>query len=176
MDIQRLRELYAVSPDSPSGVVMAADRRRGSGKKGRPALHTLRNNGCGALYYGGAYVETTSQGKVRHHLSAHRVVFALTYGYWPETVDHIDGDTLNNNPLNLRAATAAQQQANKGVSRRSVTGLRGVYYRPEDSAVRPYRAMCKGKYLGIFHTPEEAHAAYQHAAAEAYGGFNRATR
>ena len=45
---------------------------------------------------------------------AHRVVFALRHGRWPEgAVDHIDGDRTNNRPDNLREATGSQNKHNQ---------------------------------------------------------------
>lgn len=42
-----------------------------------------------------------------------RVLFFLALGFWPETVDHKDGDTRNNRRGNLRAASMHQQSFNR---------------------------------------------------------------
>ncbi len=60
----------------------------------------------------------------------HRVVWALANGRWPGSgmqVDHIDRDTRNNHPDNLREATASQNQRNQSANKG--TGLYGVYSR-----------------------------------------------
>jgi len=60
----------------------------------------------------------------------HRVVWALAHGRWPGSgmqVDHIDRDTRNNHPDNLREVTASQNQRNRSANK--ITGLYGVYGR-----------------------------------------------
>ena len=47
------------------------------------------------------FIHPVSRQKV--DVSAHRIVFAMTHGRWPEMeVDHIDGCRTNNRPENLR--------------------------------------------------------------------------
>lgn len=46
-------------------------------------------------------------------LSAHRVVFALVHGRWPENeVDHINRDRTDNRPCNLRDVTHSENMLN----------------------------------------------------------------
>lgn len=45
---------------------------------------------------------------------AHRVIWAIYYGKWPDnTIDHIDGDSLNNRISNLRDVTQLENNCNK---------------------------------------------------------------
>ena len=85
-------------------------------------------------------------------------------------VDHINGNRLDNRRCNLRVATHQQNMANKGVSKRSSTGYKGVY-----ATGRRYEARIKyhdnEMRLGIFDTPEEANVAYQRKAVELHGDF-----
>ena len=62
----------------------------------------------------------------------HRIVFAIHNGNFPErgmTVDHIDGNKLNNKIENLRIATYSQNLSNK-ISYNNTSGAKGVIWNP----------------------------------------------
>ncbi len=96
-------------------------------------------------------------------------------GAWPDQIDHINGDRMDNRWANLRLATNSQNHAN---SKRYVTnrcGFKGVSWRSDKNKwsariVRNYRA----KNLGYFDSPEQAHEAYVRAAEVVHGEFARA--
>lgn len=92
-----------------------------------------------------------------------------------ETVDHVDGDGLNNQRSNLRAASRAGNAHNRKVRRDSTSGFKGVH-RNGPSGL-PWRAqICvagKKKHLGLYATPAAAAAAYDEAARKHYGEFAR---
>jgi hypothetical protein len=101
-----------------------------------------------------------------------RLVWVWHNGPIPEglTVDHIDRDTTNDRSWNLRLATPSQQQLNKGRGAtkydlpKGVTRMHGRY-----KAHIGTGGSGQSRHLGIFDTPEEAHAAYCAAAQEFYG-------
>ena len=60
---------------------------------------------------------------------AHRIVFALHYGRWPEgEVDHINGDGGDNRPKNLRDVSPTQNQRNRPEALNNTSGATGVYW------------------------------------------------
>lgn len=59
-------------------------------------------------------------------LECHRVAFAIYHGYWPENVDHFDGDTLNNSISNLRPATKSLNGRNRYLAKHNTSGIPGV--------------------------------------------------
>ncbi len=62
-------------------------------------------------------------------VAAHHVVFALKHGRWPQaSIDHINGDPLDNRPENLRECTHAQNMWNKRVYKNNKSGVKGVYW------------------------------------------------
>ncbi len=76
---------------------------------------------------------TRSSGRYFHgsifgeKLLAHRVVFALFHGHWPVgTVDHINGDSFDNRPANLRDVPHIDNCRNWPLSKASSTGVTGV--------------------------------------------------
>lgn len=58
-----------------------------------------------------------------------RVVFYMHYGRQPKgVVDHVDHDTLNNRPDNLRDATMSQNGMNKSMQSNNTSGYKGVSF------------------------------------------------
>lgn len=85
-------------------------------------------------------------------------------------IDHRDGDGLNNQRLNLRGATKAQNGMNRSKNRNNTTGYKGVE-RAKTGFVARIMANGKRMYCGIYRTPHEAARAYDKAALELHGEF-----
>jgi len=104
-----------------------------------------------------------------HTFKRSRVIFYMTHGYWPEpAVDHINGDSLDDRPANLRAASLSQNRAN---SRRRP---RHRYDLPEGVSLTKqgkFMARLCSKSLGVFTNAADAAIAYKSAKTEAYGEF-----
>jgi hypothetical protein len=63
-------------------------------------------------------------GFLKNRYYAHRIVFAITHGYWPSgIIDHIDGNSSNNSPENLREVSDSENSINSKRSHFS----KGVY-------------------------------------------------
>jgi len=106
----------------------------------------------------------------------HRITFAMTNGRWPDLhVDHANGVRDDNRPCNLREATRSQNNANSKISLRNTSGLKGVGFHKQIGRFRAdIRIEGSLKYLGLFDSAEEAHAAYMRAAQQFHGQFARA--
>lgn len=109
---------------------------------------------------------------------AHRIVFAITYGYDPHPlqIDHIDGNRSNNRPCNLRVATNSQNNANKNkLISTNKTGARGVCFK---KATGRFQASVgvngKNKHVGYFGTIQDAAAAAEKAREKHFGEFVKA--
>jgi hypothetical protein len=103
---------------------------------------------------------------------AHRLAWLYVHEKWPaEHIDHINRDVGDNRISNLREATRSQNMANAKRKTNSRSGFKGVI--AEGSKWRAYLGGYRTKYLGLFDTPEEAHAVYLAAATARHGEFAR---
>lgn len=104
--------------------------------------------------------------------AAHRLAYLLVHGELPQFLDHIDRNRANNRISNLRACTLSENQFNKGVTKRSTSGIKGVAWNDKS---KKWRAQSKlnGKsyYLGSFESKEEAINAYQSFCKKNHGDF-----
>lgn len=115
-----------------------------------------------ASFYGYA-VTNTSRRSGRRVMWMHREVMRAVDG---QIIDHIDGDTLNNQKSNLRFVTESQNHWNQRTRKDSKSGLKGVdSYRAKYGRWRAYIKVGKKKcHLGYFSSAELAHEAYKEAA------------
>ena len=70
--------------------------------------------------------KTTKIDGVRYRV--HRLIFMMFHGFMPETVDHIDGNPLNNRIENLREATRSQNQQNRTKPKTGKNHVKNVYF------------------------------------------------
>lgn len=120
---------------------------------------------------GYAYVQVD-----RMRFSLHRAIWAIANGFWPErTIDHIDGDTLNNAISNLRLASFAENCLNRKKYKNNQSGEVGVSRKHGKWAAQVNKGG-KSHYLGLFDTKEAASAAYKAAATALHGEFSRHTQ
>lgn len=94
---------------------------------------------------------------------AHRLVWLLTYGEWPEhEIDHLDRNRMNNRISNLRAVTTAENGHNRRMSNNNSSGYPGVSFNKQHKKYVTYIGVNDNiTYLGLYNTAEEAFLAYQ---------------
>lgn len=91
---------------------------------GRRAFETISRG-----YYRGRFGE--------HKILAHRVVWAMVHGAWPENfIDHVSGDTLDNRIENLRDVVKSQNARNQRLADRNNSGALGVSWIVRDQKWR----------------------------------------
>lgn len=91
------------------------------------------------------------------YMLAHRTAWVLHFGSWPAaTIDHINGDRLDNSASNLREVAMAENLKNKAIQKNNQSGHIGV----RDAGAGKWRAGIHGNgkavHLGTFDTIEEA--------------------
>jgi hypothetical protein len=127
---------------------------------GKPAFTSI----CHYGYREGAIFNMT--------FKLHRVAAAIMDGEWPEVIDHIDGNPLNNVWDNLRTVDQSANMRNQKQHASNTSGVTGVTW---DASKNKWAASIwlnnKRKHLGRFETLQEAASA--RSAANKENGFHQ---
>lgn len=121
--------------------------------------------------FNGRYASRTKrENGLKKTILMHRQIMAFPGS---AQIDHINGDKLDNRRCNLRLASNAENQYNRGKQKNNTSGFKGVRLnRKSNKWCAQLKFNGKFHYLGIFHTPEEAHEKYLQFSREKHGDFH----
>jgi hypothetical protein len=144
--------------------------------KHRPEMSGQRNGKFAGALAGNVRPDGCIDIKIHGKLyRSHRIAWFWMTGEWPSAqIDHRDLNRGNNKWNNLREATHSQNLWNRGINASNTSGYKGVSYNKGCKKWQAYISVSgRRRHLGLFATPEEAHAAYSLAATELHGDFAR---
>lgn len=121
----------------------------------------------GGTYYARRYSHRIA-GK-EFYIEMHRLILGLSPGDGKYT-DHIDGNGLNNQQMNLRVCTQQQNTFNQKV-KRGTSKFKGVCWHKRDKKWHAQIQHKKNIYLGYFESEIEAAKTYDDKARELFGEF-----
>ena len=100
----------------------------------------------------------------------HRLIYLVTYGSLPKSLDHIDRDKTNNQPENLRPILQIHNCVNRLIGKNNKSGYKGVSWH-KVSSMWAARGSYDGSntHIGLFSCKREAGLAYNHHALSVYG-------
>lgn len=129
-----LHGLFSYNPKT--GQVIARKQVRGRRAKGSVV---------GCLYSNG-YLVVMVLGK---QYGLHRLIWLMQTGEWPNQIDHVNHNKVDNAWDNLRSVSQKENQRNKPISKRNKSGIVGVRWRPNK------RQWCAsitfdGQYYGLY--------------------------
>lgn len=168
-----LHEIFAYDPET--GALSHKERPRWMFKSGYNGGETSWRtwntkhagepvSNCGS----GGYLRVNINGR---RYFAHRLIWLMTHGEWPEEVDHINGDRSDNRLCNLRAVDRQGNMRNTALRSNNTSGYIGVSYSKRDDVFIAYITVNKHtKVIGRYATAEQA--AEARAKAQAEHGFH----
>lgn len=119
----------------------------------------------------GGYLQIMLKGR---RYSAHRIAFALSYGFMPMIVDHINGNPSDNRLCNLRAADNVKNGQNTKPRVKSSSRFKGVS--PSEYGTWQVHIKAeprKNKWIGRFRSEIEAAFMYDIASLKYHGEFGQ---
>lgn len=115
------------------------------------------------------YLATKIAGK---HYCIHKLVYLWHHGVWPEQLDHINQDSLDNRVENLRQADSCDNMQNRRVFKNNVSGAKGVcWHKRRNKWQVSVGVNCKIKHIGYFEDFELAELVAHEARQKFHGAF-----
>lgn len=140
--------------------------------------HTLKRKvSRGKAAAGSVITQTGNHGYLRvrvdgEYYLVHRLLWRMRTGVWPDRVDHIDRNPLNNRADNLREVTHAQNMQNTKMQVNNTSGHRGVsWHKASQKWIVQINNHGKSTYGGLHHCKETAIKTYNQLQQSLHGAY-----
>lgn len=169
---ERLRELFGY--DAETGVLTWKQRDSSWFKDGFRTAQGEANN-WNTRYAGksAGYLASVGYRYValpgNHRVPEHRIIWAICYDEWPDTIDHINGIKTDNRISNLRNVTQSVNMKNAAMWSHNTSGVTGVMF---DKRAKKWKSYIKvgSKMINLGHSEDfEAAVSMRLAAEDKYG-------
>ena len=170
-----IQSVLKIDPTSPSGLTWLYRKDMPNEWNTRFANKPSGCKSTNSDAYQKWVFKITYKGKQKG-LLASRVVFLLQNEYLTKgkEVDHIDGNSLNNNPLNLRETNRFQNSYNSKLRKNNTSGHKGVcWYKSTSKWNVRIKVNGKSHFLGNFANKEDAIKVAIKARNKLHGYFGR---
>lgn len=106
----------------------------------------------------------------RKKQNIHRFIWLLMMGEWPNVIDHVNRDRLDNRWSNLRNVSHSENSYNRPRGKNNKSGLKGVCWDTNHSRWKVYINL-DGKQVGLLNTKDFFEACCVRKSAENKSGF-----
>jgi len=127
----------------------------------------LRTNRTGGVY---CVVGIGHEGAI-YKLFAHRIIWMLTYDYWPTELDHINGLGSDNRLENLREVSRSENNKNHRRQSNNSSGIAGVTFINKRNMWRAY-GNAEGRQIHLKITSDFFEACCARKSWESLNGFS----
>lgn len=130
--VDKLRKLYRF--DSETGLIFFNERTpddfRGKANGVEKICYVFNRNYAGKEAFATKHIMGYKQGTIlKKKYLAHRVAWALHYGFWPSgEIDHINGNKVDNRIDNLRDVNHRENGLNQKLKSNNKSGVNGVLW------------------------------------------------
>jgi hypothetical protein len=163
-DLNYLKECFEIDPSIPQGIRWKSQRPASHFKKLKAyKIWSARFAGkaCGTLRFSDRSRREYYKLLVNYkEFFNHRIIYAIhnnTTDFNGKVIDHIDGNSLNNNPQNLRLVTMSENSLNSKKRENNNTGHKNIYFHKIHKLyVCSIKANGKKNWIGSYKTLEEA--------------------
>lgn len=170
--LEHIQSILKIDPSSPSGLSWLPRNKKSNAQK---------DSKCGYVGIGKKSGYKTLKVSVVVNkkiitMRCSRIILLLANGYLTigKRIDHIDGNSLNNNLENLREVTACQNAHNSKISKINTSGNKGIFWNKKNKKWQvQITENGKHHYFGLYENKEEAIQVCIAARAKLHGEFGR---